>query len=1267
MTLIVSLLITYQAVNIAKIEVKQKTQVYFDYRVRDATNLINQRMQAYRQVLLGAAGLFKTSNNVERHEFKQYVETLDLAKNYPGIQGVGFSLIVPSSKKTQHIASIRSEGFPEYTIRPDSQREIYTSIVYLEPFSGRNLRAFGYDMFSETVRHAAMQKAIDSGQTTLSGKVKLVQETGKQEQAGFLMYMPIYSNGTNNDTPSARREHIIGWVYAPFRMNDLMDGLFGEYASDLGIRIFDGESMSGGALMYDSDGSSHPNAEISKTVHLQIVDHPWTMHIRPLPIMSSRVETNHPKLVAIIGTIISVLLTLLIWFLATGRDRAIHAAKSMNNELITERQRLSSIIEGTHVGTWEWNVQTGATNFNEYWANIIGYELSELEPISIETWMKFVHPDDAKVSGELLEKHFSGELAYYECEARMRHKDGRWIWVLDRGKVTAWTPDGKPLLMAGTHQEINERKQAEITLNEHEAHFRSILENSPIAIRITSVETGKVRFANQDYAKLINLTLDAVLGFDPKQYYANPQDYVEVINSLNRGERVTNKLIEIINFTQPAKSKWTLASYMLITFDNELAVLGWFFDVTDSKQAHEERERLLAIIEESPDFIATFDMKARIKYLNKAGGKLVRLPADVDLAPLEIRDMHPDWASKLVLEKGIPTALQQGFWHGETALLDREGHEKPVAELLMVHRDKFGKPEMLSTIMRDISSIKHTENELRIAAIAFESQEGMIVTDANNNILRVNLAFTAITGYTSEEAVGQTPRLLSSGRQDKAFYEAMWERLNQTGAWEGEIWNRRKSGEVYPEHLTITAVKEASGTVTNYVATLTDITMSKAASDEIKNLAFYDPLTRLPNRRLLLDRLQQALAASTRSEQRGALLFLDLDHFKTLNDTLGHDAGDLLLQQVANRLSNCVREGDTVARLGGDEFVVLLEDLSEQPIEAAAQTVVIAQKILASLNQPYQLGMHEHHSTPSIGATLFNDHEAGLEAILKQADIAMYQSKTEGRNTLRFYDPKMQEAITTRVDMERELRQAIEQQQFQLYYQIQVDNSGKPLGAEALIRWIHPERNMIPPLQFIPLAEETGLILQIGQWVLETACAQLKIWHQNPHRRDLVLSVNVSAKQIHQDDFVTQVQETIQRHGIDAQKLKLELTESMLVANLDDIIEKMNALSQIGVRFSLDDFGTGYSSLQYLKKLPLCQLKIDQSFVRDIVTDDSHHAIVRTIIAMAHSLNLGVIAEGVETEGQRQCLLGKDCTNFQGYLFGKPVPIHEFEVALGKD
>ena len=555
------------------------------------------------------------------------------------------------------------------------------------------------------------------------------------------------------------------------------------------------------------------------------------------------------------------------------------------------------------------------------------------------------------------------------------------------------------------------------------------------------------------------------------------------------------------------------------------------------------------------------------------------------------------------------------------------------------------------------------DEQLRVAAIAFESQEGMLISDANNVILRVNRAFTKTTGYTPEEVIGKNPQLLKSGRHDASFYAAMWKSINNSGAWKGEILNRRKNGEIYPEYLNITAVKDLSGTVTNYVATLTEITVSSEAADEIKHLAFYDALTGLPNRRLLMDRLQQAFATSARTGRRGALLIIDLDNFKTLNDTLGHDFGDLLLKQAAQRLEYCVREDDTVARLGGDEFVMLLEELNKDPLEAAAQTEAVGDKIRAALNQPYQLAVHEYLSTPSIGAAIFSDHDQSQEDLLKQADIAMYQAKKAGRNTLRFFDPHMQDVINAHAALENELRKALENQQFQLFYQIQIDSSRRPLGAEALIRWLHPERGLVSPVHFIPLAEETGLILPIGQWVLETACAQIKAWEQKALTRDLVLAVNVSAKQFHQADFVAQVQALVQRHAINPKLLKLELTESMLLENIEDIIATMNALKEIGVQFSLDDFGTGYSSLQYLKRLPLNQLKIDQSFIRDLAVDSSDKAIVRTIIAMAQGLNLEVIAEGVETEEQRQALRDKGCTNYQGFLFGRPVPIEQFEAA----
>jgi diguanylate cyclase (GGDEF)-like protein len=449
--------------------------------------------------------------------------------------------------------------------------------------------------------------------------------------------------------------------------------------------------------------------------------------------------------------------------------------------------------------------------------------------------------------------------------------------------------------------------------------------------------------------------------------------------------------------------------------------------------------------------------------------------------------------------------------------------------------------------------------------------------------------------------------------------------------------------------------------------TFHDITDRKLAADKIEHLAFNDPLTGLPNRRHLLNSLKRALAASLRSGKDGALLFLDLDYFKTLNDTLGHDIGDLLLQQVAKRLISCLRENDTVARLarlGGDEFVVMLEDLSALSIEAAAQAKIVGEKILTTLNQPYQLAQHKYQSTVSIGIAFFSDHNHSQEDLLKHADIAMYQAKKAGRNTMRFFDPQMQASINARALLEADLRLALQEKQFKLYYQPQVYHNRQIIGAEVLIRWQHPERGLVSPLDFIPLAEETGLILPIGQWLLEMACDQLKAWDASILTQHLHLSVNVSARQFYQPDFVEQVHQALRHSAINPDRLKLELTESLVLDDVADTIFKMNALREIGVRFSMDDFGTGNSSLAYLTQLPLDQLKIDQSFIRNIGIKSTDSVIVQTIIGMGNNLGMDIIAEGVETEVQRDFIQYHGCSIYQGYLFSKPVPLEEFEVLL---
>ncbi|WP_422845750.1 putative bifunctional diguanylate cyclase/phosphodiesterase [Acidovorax sp. M2(2025)] len=569
----------------------------------------------------------------------------------------------------------------------------------------------------------------------------------------------------------------------------------------------------------------------------------------------------------------------------------------------------------------------------------------------------------------------------------------------------------------------------------------------------------------------------------------------------------------------------------------------------------------------------------------------------------------------------------------------------------------------------DVTDYVRVEDELRESEARFRSLSDLSSDwywehDADGRFMQL-AGDLSVNGIPLSNVMGRTRWEIGAMNMTEADWAAHRAVLQARQPFRDlELQRQRPDGSMHWISVSGVPVITADGTLRGYRGVGRDITERKQAESQIERLAFYDALTGLPNRRLLVDRLQHAMAAAARSGAQGALLFIDLDNFKDLNDTLGHDTGDKLLVQAAQRLKGCVRESDTVARFGGDEFVVLVEGLSGEEAQASAEAALVASHIATMLGKPYALGDASHHSTPSIGIALFGQQLCSVDELLKHADLAMYQAKAAGRNTQRFFDPDMQAAVSARSALEADLRRGLQEQELALYYQPVVDGKGRLLGAEALVRWMHPRRGMVSPAEFIPLAEQTGLILPLGQWVLEAACRQLVAWSRSALTRQFFLSVNVSVRQFRQPDFVEQVLGTLHASGANPERLKLELTESLLLADVEDVISRMEHLGRYGVGFSLDDFGTGYSSLSYLKRLPLHQLKIDQSFVRDLQTDPNDAAIVRTILALADSLDLAVVAEGVETTGQLDFLQRHGCQAFQGYLFGRPMPAEVLERAL---
>lgn len=603
-----------------------------------------------------------------------------------------------------------------------------------------------------------------------------------------------------------------------------------------------------------------------------------------------------------------------------------------------------------------------------------------------------------------------------------------------------------------------------------------------------------------------------------------------------------------------------------------------------------------------------------------------------------------------------------GQWQGEVRSYHKSGEEYSMWLTVSAIRNDAGAITHYVSVFTDISELKRMETQLHLVSKVIENtMEGVMIADIHGSIQLVNPAFTVITGYGPDEVLGKNPRILNSGRHDAEFFVNMWASIHETGQWQGEIWNRRKDGEIYPEWLHISAIRDENGKITHYAAVFSDISERKRYEDRLAYQAYYDVLTGLPNRALLKDRLEHELDYAKRKKRMLAVLFIDIDRFKSINDSLGPAFGDRLLRAIAERLKSCVHESDTVARLSGDEFALLLTGINSE------KDVV---KGVLALNEafrhPLPVDGYDFFITTSIGISLYPTDGSDMETLIKNADTAMYRSKEQGGNQYQFYLPEMNAKAAERLELETDLRRALERNEMVLYYQPKVDlQSGRIAGMEALIRWQHPERGMVSPAKFISLAEETGLIIPIGEWALRTACRQNKVW-QTAGFPAVRVAVNLSARQFQQEDLVQTVERVLRETDLDPNDLELEITESVAMQDVERASSTLKKLKNLGVRISIDDFGLGYSSLGYLKKFPIDTLKIDQSFVRDIATDSYNAAIVTAVITLARSLNLKVVAEGVESREQQLFLQALQCDEMQGYLFSRPVPASSFEKLLAE-
>jgi diguanylate cyclase (GGDEF)-like protein/PAS domain S-box-containing protein len=1237
LVLLACLMVTGYASYRNKLSVESDAQRQLAFDCDEIQLKIAGRLEAHKQVLLGARALFDASVSVERNEWRAYAKRMQIDQHFNGIQGLGFSLLIPKEQLARHVAEIRKEGFPEYTVRPADERAAYSSsIIYLEPFEGRNLRAFGYDMYSEPVRRAAMAQARDVNSAALSGKVLLKQETDQDVQAGTLMYMPVYRKSMPVETIEQRRVALYGWVYSPFRMDDLlkgvMKGLDDPAAYHLHLQVYDGHNADADRLLYSSEVRLSPSS-LTLERHMDLFGREWTLRFATEVGSVHGLDYSKAWITLAVGVAVSFLLFLLMMSYLDTQRYAERIAADLTAELhnssseLTLHNRILKQIslgmslpavlvelvhqaETMHLGMLcsiflldkeGKHLYYGAAPSmpDAYSRAVNGLEISD----GIGSCATAAYRGERVIVDDMQQHPKCEAFRDLASQAGVRScwsqpiKDGaeRVLGVFTIYHTQPVQPSDTEIAMMNRYAKLAALVIERIRIQDDLSLKDLALNATANAVVITDTD-AHIEWANQAFCKLSGYSLSEVIGQRPK----------DLVKSGSQSKPYYQQLWQTIL----AGKEWR----------------GELINRHKDGTLYHEEMTITPVANERGDITHFVAVKQDITERKANEAKVQRV-----------------------------SNLYAALSHCNEAIVRCHSEDQLYAEICR-SAVQFGSLKMAWIGMLD-------ETSLRVVPVAsygegIEYLEGIqISTDADEPEGR---------GPTGTAIRENTPFWCKDFQHDPATTQ--WHERGARFGWSASAALPLKQNGVAIGAFTLyaselNAFDEDARKL--LVEMATDISYAldnfareaerKLSEERIQLLAHFDQLTGLPNRALFNDRIKYAISSAQRSNKQLAVLFLDLDHFKNINDTLGHSLGDALLLQLAKRLKSVVREQDTVSRQGGDEFIIVLTDTD------ADEAAHVAEKLLRVVAAPYQIEQLELNVTSSIGIAIYPDDGENFESLYKNVDVAMYRAKQGGRNNYRFFTPEMQAHSVRRLTLENALRHALDRDQLRLHYQPQVSlQDGRIIGAEGLLRWQHPELGAVSPAEFIPIAEESGLILLIGEWVLRTAVHQMKSW-MDSGLAPMIIAVNLSAVQFrhtHLPELVTQILEEAQ---LPPKYLELELTEGVAMDDPLGAIAVMNDLHERGIRMSIDDFGTGYSSLSYLKKFKVYKLKIDQSFVPDISENPEDKAIVSAIISLASSLGMQSIAEGVETAGQLAFLRNQGCNEVQGYYFSKPLPADEFE------